>query len=56
VPAYSEAAWSAGAAQVSQRVRQNNKMQLTSGGLNSALRAPSSMRRLPLNLVFGGLL
>jgi hypothetical protein len=30
----------------------NNKMQLTSGGLNGALRAPSSMRRLQLILVF----
>jgi len=32
----------------------NNKMQLTSGGLNGALRAPSSMRRLQLILVFCG--
>jgi hypothetical protein len=30
---------------------QNNKMQLTSGGLYGALRAPSSMRRLQLILV-----
>jgi len=30
----------------------NNKMQLTSGGLNGALRAPSSVRRLQLILVF----
>jgi hypothetical protein len=29
-------------------------MQLTSGGLYGALRAPSSMRRLQLILVFGG--
>jgi hypothetical protein len=33
----------------------NNKMQLTSGGLNGALRAPSLSRRLQLILVFGGL-
>ena len=32
----------------------HNKMQLTSGGLSGALRAPSSMRRLQLILVFGG--
>ena len=32
-------------------VQANNKMQLTSGGLNGALRAPSSMRRLQLILV-----
>jgi hypothetical protein len=31
----------------------NNKMQLTSGGLIGALRAPSSMRRLQLILVLG---
>jgi hypothetical protein len=31
---------------------QNNKMQLTSGGLYGALRAPSLMRRLQLILVF----
>jgi hypothetical protein len=29
-------------------------MQLTSGGLNGALRAPSLSRRLQLILVFGG--
>jgi len=32
----------------------NHKMQLTSGGLNGALRAPSLSRRLQLILVFGG--
>ena len=32
----------------------NNKMQLTSGGLNGALRAPSSMRRFQLILVLCG--
>jgi hypothetical protein len=33
----------------------NNKMQLTSGGLYGALRAPSLSRRLQLILVFGRL-
>jgi hypothetical protein len=33
---------------------QNNKMQLTSGGLCGALRAPLLSRRLQLILVFDG--